>query len=339
MKPYHSLTHRGQIQRLKTLASAALSHYPLTPTHITPLVHGFNTTFRVETSTGRYVLRIGRPPGFGFRTIAEATSETTWLAAIRRDTNLHVPDPVPNHQGDLVTIVEAPGIPEPRTCVLFRWMDGRFHRRSLAPADLGKVGRFMAHLHHYVQNHFTPPPGFTRHHLGLEGEMGQVYQQGLAEGMEVITPAGRDTLIETVERTQPLIAALDHHDPAVYNLIHADLHQANYLFHNGTVRAIDFDDCGFGHFLYDIAVTFWYIRKHPNFPALRAAFLATYQAERPLPDNYEPYLDNFMALRSVLLATYAAADPNPRIRAIAPRFVGGILEELKTYNKRVANGD
>jgi Ser/Thr protein kinase RdoA (MazF antagonist) len=334
MKPYHTLTQRGQIQRLKTLASAALTHYPLTPTHITPLLHGFNTTFRVTTTNGRYVLRVGRPAGFGFRTAAEAASEMAWLAAIRRDTSLDVPDPVANRQGHLVTIAAAPGIPEPRTCVLFRWMDGRFHRKSLRPADLTKVGRFMAHLHHYVQNHFTPPPGFTRHHLGMGGEMGQVYHQGLAEGMAIITPAGRDILIKTVERALPLIATLDQNDPTVYNLIHADLHQHNYLFHNGRVRAIDFDDCGYGHFLYDIAVTFWYIRRHPNFPALRAAFLAAYQAERPLAPGDQTYLDTFMSLRSVLLATYAAAETHPRIRAIAPRFVGGIIEELKTLNQR-----
>jgi Ser/Thr protein kinase RdoA (MazF antagonist) len=336
MKPYHTLTHRGQIQRLKALASAALTAYPLTPTHITPMTHLFNTTFRVETPTGRYVLRIGRPD---FRTIAELQSEIAWLAAIRHDTNLAVPNPIANRQGDLVTIAEAPGVPEARACVLFRWMDGRFHRQSLRPADLALVGRFMAHLHHYVQNSFSPPANFTRPHLGMEGEMGHIVEQGLADGIEIITPAGRDLLLQTVEHAQSLIATLDRRDPAVYNLIHADLHQANYLFHNGRVHAIDFDDCGFGHFLYDIAVTFWYIRKHPDFPAMRAAFLAAYQAERPLPDHYERYLDTFMALRSVLLATYAASETNPRIRAIAPRFVGGIIEELKTFNQTLTISD
>lgn len=32
-------------------------------------------------------------------------------------------------------------------------------------------------------------------------------------------------------------------------LIHGDLHQENYLFCRGAVGAIDFDDCGYGHFL------------------------------------------------------------------------------------------
>lgn len=339
MKSYQTLTHRGQVQRLRGLAWAALRCYPVTPTEIRPLTHGFNSTFRVETANGRYVLRIGRAGGFGFRTTAEVGSEMAWLAAIRRDTALDVPDPVANRQGELVTVVEHAGVPGARACVLFRWMDGRFHRKRLTPADLALVGRFMARLHGYVTDRFRPGEGFERHHLGMNGEMAQVFQQGVTEGLEIITPDGRDVLLETVARTGPVVAALGQHDTAVYNLIHADLHQANYLFHDGRVRAIDFDDCGWGHFLYDIAVTFWYIRKRPTFPDLRAAFLAGYRAERPLTVEDERYLDTFMALRSVLMATYVAGESNPRIRAVAPRFVAGILEELKEYNQRLEIGD
>jgi len=36
-------------------------------------------------------------------------------------------------------------------------------------------------------------------------------------------------------------------------LIHADLHLGNALFWSDEVRVIDFDDCGFGYWLYDIA--------------------------------------------------------------------------------------
>ena len=31
--------------------------------------------------------------------------------------------------------------------------------------------------------------------------------------------------------------------------------EKNYLFHGGEVRLIDFGDCGWGHYLYDLAVT------------------------------------------------------------------------------------
>lgn len=47
---------------------------------------------------------------------------------------------------------------------------------------------------------------------------------------------------------------------ATFGLIHADLHLDNVLFAGGEARPIDFDDCGLGHWLYDIAVTLWLYR-------------------------------------------------------------------------------
>ena len=39
----------------------------------------------------------------------------------------------------------------------------------------------------------------------------------------------------------------------VYGLIHADLGtKANVLFHKGEARAIDFDDSGYGYWMYDL---------------------------------------------------------------------------------------
>ena len=43
--------------------------------------------------------------------------------------------------------------------------------------------------------------------------------------------------------------------PDTFGLIHADIHQKNYLFCDGQLRLIDFDDSGWGHYLYDFAVT------------------------------------------------------------------------------------
>jgi Ser/Thr protein kinase RdoA (MazF antagonist) len=39
----------------------------------------------------------------------------------------------------------------------------------------------------------------------------------------------------------------------VFGLIHGDFTFDNLLFFRRDVRVIDFDDCGFGYFLYDLA--------------------------------------------------------------------------------------
>ena len=63
-------------------------------------------------------------------------------------------------------------------------------------------------------------------------------------------------------------------------LIHADLHLGNALFQRGEVKLIDFDDCGTGPRLYELAVALWELRDRPDYPAYRDALLAGYSAPR-----------------------------------------------------------
>jgi Ser/Thr protein kinase RdoA (MazF antagonist) len=39
----------------------------------------------------------------------------------------------------------------------------------------------------------------------------------------------------------------------LWGLIHADLHRDNILLHHGEIGVIDFDDCGWGYYLFDLA--------------------------------------------------------------------------------------
>jgi len=96
-------------------------------------------------------------------------------------------------------------------------------------------------------------------------------------------------------------ATLDHlgHGPDAYGLIHSDLHQWNYLFDHGQVHLLDFDDCGYAPFLYDLAVTTFEVEQYPHFPALRAALLAGYGATRPLPPDPETALTTLTQLRRI----------------------------------------
>ena len=79
-------------------------------------------------------------------------------------------------------------------------------------------------------------------------------------------------------------------------LIHADLHLGNALFHRGGVKLIDFDDCGTGHRLYELAVALWELRDRPDYSAFRDALLTGYREHRELDATH---LDDFVATRQV----------------------------------------
>jgi hypothetical protein len=72
-----------------------------------------------------------------------------------------VPEPVSTRDGALVTTASVPGVPEPRDCVVLRWVDGRFLRLQLDTKELERVGEFMAKLHRHAER-FVAPPGFFR---------------------------------------------------------------------------------------------------------------------------------------------------------------------------------
>ena len=105
--------------------------------------------------------------------------------------------------------------------------------------------------------------------------------------------------------------------PGKVGLIHADLHLGNALFCRDDVMVIDFDDCGFGYWLYDIAVSLWELRHRNDYEQLRAALLEGYAQQRPPPSGDLAYLDDFIAARDVAFGLWFTGNGqvNPAFRA------------------------
>lgn len=97
-------------------------------------------------------------------------------------------------------------------------------------------------------------------------------------------------------------------------LIHADLHLGNALFRAGDVRLIDFDDCGLGHRVYDLAVALGELRDEPGYPAFRDALLDGYRRHRDIDPTS---LDDFIAVRQVAFDLWftGMAQVNPEVAA------------------------
>ncbi len=286
------------------MALVALAAYDLPPARLTLLAHLFNTTFRVDTATGqRYMLRINRA---GTPTVESVSAELDWLIALRRDTPLEVPSPVPTSAGPLLTIAATPGVTRPHICVLFRWLPGRLLRHGLTPQQMERVGELMAHLQNHASR-WGPPPDFTRGRVDWPIDSARwlpdpfapevvTYVHALVSNS--LTEAEAEQVMAVLARVRASEQTLGQGNDA-FGLIHADLHYGNLLFAKGTVRAIDFDDCGFGPYLYDLAVMLSAILDWAEYPALRAGLLAGYRRVRPLLVEHEAHIDTFIALRRV----------------------------------------
>lgn len=69
--------------------------------------------------------------------------------------------------------------------------------------------------------------------------------------------SGDDELIAAHKRFVEEIKSLPK-DNGNYALIHTDIHTQNMLWDNKRIVVIDFDDCAYAHFAFDLAMAFWY---------------------------------------------------------------------------------
>ena len=174
MKAFFNLSQRGQIIRLRKLPNAALQRYDIGEVSLHFLSNTDNAVFRVDRTMEKsqqienpnvprqYILRITPPEKYPPEVIR---SELLWLSTLRTQANLVVPEPVLAADGTFVQEVPVAGVPQPRHCVLFRWIHGRFRNHDLlTPKELERVGSFIARLHRHAET-FVLPDKFERPRL------------------------------------------------------------------------------------------------------------------------------------------------------------------------------
>jgi Ser/Thr protein kinase RdoA (MazF antagonist) len=297
---------------MRRASEVALARFGLDQPALRLLQHEHNTTYRVDAAGAAFVLRIHRPGGHRPETIG---SELAWLRALTTDTDLGVPEPVVAVDGSPLVHVRVTGEVEPLTAVLFRWQTGRFVDERLTPGHLRRVAELQAGLQRHAA-HWERPEGFSRPRvdtLTSAAKRDSIAPSGDCRGPQ---PTTRDadaclalvdellgpTDTTVVERALQIVWATTGEvaeDAAATGLIHADLHYENFLFHDGRARAIDFDDCGWGLYLYDLAATLWELEDRERFAEMRDAVLEVHAGHRALPADHLRHLSALVLLRRV----------------------------------------
>ena len=277
-----------------------------------------NVTFRADDNASgqAYVLRLHRP---GYHTLDELNSERLWLEALR-GSGISVTTPVAAPDGRYFVAVEIEG-GELRQVGLNLWAPGEIVGELLTaldrdleaadPAEIaepfGQLGGLMAAMHEQATS-WTPPASFRRHRLDLDGLLGDAPFWGPFWENPVLDAGQRMLLIDARDHCRERLRR--YGEPRrTFSMIHADLHLANLLIHQGQLGVIDFDDAGFGWHQYDIAVAMFHSRSAPDFKAARQAFLHSYRAARPISDDDLSLVPMFELIRGMAILGWRAQRP------------------------------
>lgn len=262
-----------------------------------------NATFKVSDSNSgvEAIVRVHRPQ---YHTQQAIQSELDWCGALREAKLVRTPTVLRSVTGEqIVSAHSASG--EQRFAVMFEFVSGAEPTEDRLVKDFETLGAITARLHDHAKQ-WEPPPSFKRFTwdyqtaLGPNGHWGS-WRQGLAMGpneVEVLEKLS-DTLHDRLSQYGKTKER--------FGLVHADMRLANLLVSGNEVAVIDFDDCGFSWFMYDLGSSLSFIEDHPLVPEITDAWVSGYRTVASLSKEEEKELPTFIMFRRLLLVAWVGS--------------------------------
>ena len=311
MKPFKELTRRARLVRLRQLAESALDSFSLKNPRLHFLQYNENAIYRVDVTgrplvsnspylPNRYLLRV-----HAMNDADAIASELTWLVALNREAGLPVPAPVTTFDGNLVATIVTPGMLNGRVVSLMHWLDGQKLQKGLRSHHLTALGRVVAQLHEFAAD-WQQPKGFSRFTWDWDSQLGgSMFNHSREELIASMPRKFREPFEIVSQKAKQTMKSLGTGSDA-FGMIHADLYPENVLFKNGQAYPIDFEDCGFGYWMWDIAVALCKWAWDDDWERMCDAFHEGYAQVRALPEKQWKLLDLFVATQFATMLFWAS---------------------------------
>ena len=302
MTDLDGLPYETQVQLLLELATQAVGNWDLPGGVAVRLINlSENATYAVTAASGRkWALRIHRD---GYHSKAAIASELAWLQDLRAGDVVVTPAPVAGRNGEVIQVVSHPRLGA-RHAVLSDWEAGSepgIGQDLTGPFAV--LGEAAARMHRHARR-WARPPGFTRPVWNFDTALGEGdphwgrWRDGMGVDAEKAAIFGRAVAV-IGRRLAEYGQGTDR-----FGLIHCDLRLANLLVDGDVVKVIDFDDCGFGWFMYDAATPVSFYEHAPQVPDLIEAWKLGYRRVTDLPRADEAEIPTFVMLRRLLLVAW-----------------------------------
>jgi Ser/Thr protein kinase RdoA (MazF antagonist) len=323
MRFFERVDEPTQQDHLRALAIRALERYDVVVARCSLVPQSYdtyNTLFRVDTVGG---------PTFALRLSPEGTihaqgseiAEAEWLVALRRDTDLPVPELRTTTDGSLMVELGAAEVPGQRRCALFGWLPGEPMSQHPSADLAAKAGRISALLHQHGAIHSPPSPTTV-----LVAD--RVIYWRMESLLDELAPSYGSLFTDATERAQQVLDRLWRDPPHPAQIVHGDLTLYNFMVFKGRLTPIDFQDMIWGFELQDLAITIASIRNFDDANALVDAFYSGYVQVRPLPDHDTETLEGLIAARQLDSLNYALYVRKPELDTVIPHMARLMTEWL-----------
>ncbi|PIC83115.1 serine kinase [Sporosarcina sp. P21c] len=282
-----------------------------------------NATYLVENTVTdeKYILRVCRPD---YHKKVEIESEVKWLQSIDEHTTIMVSKPILGSNNDFLQTVTLEGDNREYHCVLFTFLEGEtpdVDNEEKLIRIFREIGKTTAQFHQHSISNYAKFEEIKRPIWDYNNLLGEQPKWGRWQDGRGITPE-REQLLTRVSKTIKSRLEDFGKGPEFFGLIHADLRHANLLIDNEKkiVQVIDFDDSGFGWYLYDLATSLSFIEHRSYVPKLIEAWLEGYREIRSLSAKEEKEIPTFIMMRRLQLIAWIGSRDNETAEELGAEY-------------------
>ncbi|MEM7713969.1 MAG: phosphotransferase [Cyanobacteria bacterium P01_A01_bin.68] len=309
------------------IARNAVKQYNFNSVKLELIKHLENTTFKLSTEQGNFLVRVY----CGLQnTVQDIESEAKIIEYLISCNDYGYQKPIYNNSNNFVSIGEASGISKPVS--ILSWIDSPIVGNNVNDISLfEKLGKLIAHIHNKLVD-WRKPIDFHRPILDAGNLIGKNGAFGYANMAYKYFDRETIGLFESVYQRLIDFEAVAAGEKNIFGIIHSDLHLNNVILHQNNLVPIDFDDSGYGYYIYDLAVilaNYWGI---PEYSEIKTNLIKGYRSVGQLSSEIENQLSLFIAARYIFIALYFAGKSEQEAT-----FKQNLLEYIPSYIAKLEN--
>jgi Ser/Thr protein kinase RdoA (MazF antagonist) len=250
------------------------------------------------------VLRVHRP---GYHSLEAIRSELRWMDALREQTPVVTPELISARDGSDVVSATVAGNTLHVDAVTF--ITGCTAEEQPDVVGFDELGRITAAMHEHVES-WVAPEYFTRFSWDVEATLGREARWGNWRHAPGLTAADEAIVERAAAEVGGRLTEFGS-DTDRFGLIHADLRMANLMIDPdkgaASITVIDFDDCGWSWYLFDLAAVVSFIEDTPEAERMISDWLRGYLEVRDISAEHLAMIPTLVMLRRLMLTAWVAS--------------------------------